>query len=196
MVNSGSHVAVFALLIFVSLHAPSQLRAQSSDATTAIRPSALCWRGSPAARCVTYLVTEAGIRTAGDVSGTLTGGVMINTGAMRAWGATGGFAVGADDNVSTFALIRHRHWLDGRRAIDMAVGPVISRYHDGDDDSPGEWQSWEGVTGLVAYSYADLAAITLEFDTGNATPVMVGFRTGAYIGGAIVVLAVAGLSQW
>ena len=155
----------------------------------------MCWRGSPASRCHGYLISEAGIRTASDISGTFTVGLMANTAEARAWGLSGGFAVGADDNVSVVGLIRHRHWLGRRKAIDMAVGPVFTRWHDAEDGRLDR-RAWDGVTALVAYSYADLAALTLEFDTGNATPVMIGFRTGSYVGAAIAMLGVIGLSQY
>lgn len=183
-----------AIVLLVALASSGAAQQPAADSARPARPL-LCWRGRPLERCRGWLVTEAGIRAGGDISGIVNAGPMINATRNTAWGMTLGAAIGADDNASLPLLVRHRYWLDRRRAVDAGIGAVLVRWKDVEDGSP-EPVHWDGITGLVAYSWNDLAIATLEFDTGNATPVMVGLRTGHYVTGVLAGVAFVVLLLW
>jgi hypothetical protein len=152
-----------------------------------------CWRGAPAPRCHTFLITESGPRLGtheafGSVGSATALGVMVNRTSRTALGGALELSTGSEAGTYRLAIVpRYRRWL-GRDAVEIGLGVAVL----GEGDPAF---AFKGVTGTVALSLGDLVALVLEVERRRGvtppTAASVGVRLGSYLGPPAALLTLA-----
>ena len=112
-----------AVAISISLLIPYALVAQAPTPP----PAELCWHARPRDRCAVIFLTDFGIHSIGGrvqdsrLRALADWGLLVNTGARTALGATFMLSIDGDDFLAG-PFLRYRRWLGAGRSLDLGVG--------------------------------------------------------------------------